>query len=45
LPYLQLFSSALSKLKSVKKTVWRGVKANLSEEYPRGKIMTWWGFR
>jgi hypothetical protein len=45
LPYLQLFSSALSKLKSVKKTVWRGAKANLSEEYPRGKIMTWWGFR
>ena len=45
LPYLQLFSSALSKLKSVKKTIWRGVKANLSEEYPRGKTVTWWGFR
>jgi hypothetical protein len=43
--YLRLFLSALSKLKSVRKTVWRGVKADLSEEYPRGKTVTWWGFR
>ncbi len=43
--YLKLFLSALWKLKSVKKTVWRGVKADLRNEYPRGKTIIWWGFR
>jgi hypothetical protein len=43
--YLKLFLSALWKLKSVRKTVWRGVKADLSKEYPRGKVVIWWGFR
>jgi hypothetical protein len=43
--YLKLFSTALSKLKSVKKTIWRGVKADLSSQYPVGKTVVWWGFR
>jgi len=43
--YLKLFLSALWKLKSVKKTVWRGVKADLTSQYPVGKIVIWWGFR
>jgi len=43
--YLKLFLSALWKLKSVKKTVWRGVKADLRNQYPVGKIIIWWGFR
>ncbi len=43
--YLKLFLSALWKLKSVRKIVWRGVKADLSSEYPRGKTVIWWGFR
>ena len=43
--YLKLIISALDKLKSVKKTVWRGVKADVSNDYPRGKIIIWQGFR
>ncbi|CAF2770984.1 unnamed protein product [Rotaria sp. Silwood2] len=42
--YLKLFLSALWKLPSVKKTVWRGVKADLSEQYSVGKAFVWWGF-
>ncbi len=43
--YLKLILSALWKLQSVKKTVWRGVKADLSSQYPVGKTFVWWGFR
>ena len=43
--YLKLFLTALSKLKTVKKTVWRGVKADLSHQYPVGKFFFWCGFR
>jgi hypothetical protein len=43
--YFKLFLSALCKLRSVKKTVWRGVKADLHNEYPVGKMVIWWGFR
>jgi hypothetical protein len=43
--YLKLFLSALWKLKSVKKTIWRGVKADLSGQYPIGRTFVWWGFR
>jgi hypothetical protein len=43
--YLKLILSALWKLESIKKVVWRGVKADLSSQYPVGKIFVWWGFR
>ena len=43
--YLKLILSALWKLKSVRKTVWRGVKADLNSQYPIGKTFVWWGFR
>jgi hypothetical protein len=43
--YLKLILSALWKLQSVKRTVWRGVKADLSSQYPVGKTFVWWGFR
>jgi hypothetical protein len=43
--YLKLILSALWKLQSVKKTVWRGIKADLSSQYPVGKTFVWWGFR
>ncbi|CAF1139133.1 unnamed protein product [Rotaria sordida] len=42
--YLKLFLTALCKLKSAKKTVWRGVKADLRNQYPIGKSFIWWGF-
>jgi hypothetical protein len=43
--YLKLILSALWKLQSVRKTVWRGVKTDLSSKYPVGKTFVWWGFR
>ncbi|CAF1224295.1 unnamed protein product [Didymodactylos carnosus] len=42
-PYLKLFLIALLKLPSEKRTVWRGVKLNLSEQYVKGNTVTWWG--
>jgi len=43
--YLKLFLSALSKLQSIKNTVWRGAKADVTDQYAVGKTVTWWGFR
>ncbi|CAF1101953.1 unnamed protein product [Didymodactylos carnosus] len=41
--YLKLFLSALFKLPSVRGTIWRGVKTDLSTKYPKGIRCTWWG--
>ena len=40
--YLKLLLTALYKLPSVKSTVWRGVRGNLTDQYDDDKI--WWGF-
>ncbi|CAF1257949.1 unnamed protein product [Adineta steineri] len=32
------------KLPSVNQTIYRGVKMDLSAQYPQGQIFTWWGF-
>ncbi|CAF1358518.1 unnamed protein product [Adineta ricciae] len=43
--YLKLFLTALVKLPCVPPvTVWRGVTKDLSAEFPRGTLMTWWAF-
>ncbi|CAF1426104.1 unnamed protein product [Adineta steineri] len=42
--YLELFISSLEKLSSVNQTIYRGVKMDLSAQYPQGQIFTWWGF-
>ncbi|CAF1246202.1 unnamed protein product [Adineta steineri] len=42
--YLKLFISSLEKLPSVNQTIYRGVKMDLSAQYPQGQIFTWWGF-
>ncbi|CAF1010132.1 unnamed protein product [Rotaria magnacalcarata] len=42
--YLKLILSGLYKLESFKGTVWRGVKIDLSQEYPTGATFIWWGF-
>ncbi|CAF1433646.1 unnamed protein product, partial [Didymodactylos carnosus] len=42
--YLKLFLTALFKLQSVQTTIWRGVRGDLSEQYPGGKKVIWWGF-
>ena len=41
--YLKLFLTALYKLPSKRRTVWRGVRANLSTQYAQGEVFTWWG--
>ncbi|CAF1630559.1 unnamed protein product, partial [Didymodactylos carnosus] len=41
--YLKLFLTALFKLPSVKGSVWRGVKLNLSNLYKKKRTWTWWG--
>jgi hypothetical protein len=42
--YLKLFLTALSRLPSMHKFVYRGVKLDLSERYQTGKTIVWWGF-
>lgn len=42
--YLKLLLSGLFKLPSVERTVWRGVKEDLSENYKVGEFYTWWAF-
>ncbi|CAF1584478.1 unnamed protein product, partial [Adineta ricciae] len=42
-PYLKLFLTALYKLPSCHKTIWRGVKDDLSAQYKKGEKIIWWG--
>ncbi|CAF1527411.1 unnamed protein product, partial [Rotaria sordida] len=43
--YLKLFLSALAKLPvAPRQTVWRGIRADLSKDYPPGEQITWWAF-
>ena len=43
--YLKLFLTALVKLPCIpSKIVWRGVTKNVSAEFPRGTLVTWWAF-
>ena len=42
--YLKLVLTALAKLPSARRCVYRGVKADLHQLYPKGKICVWWGF-
>ena len=42
--YLKLVLTALAKLPSARRCVYRGVKADLHQLYPKGKTCVWWGF-
>lgn len=42
--YLKLFVTSLEKLPSVSRTIYRGVKMDLSAQYPLGKTFVWWAF-
>jgi hypothetical protein len=42
--YLKLILSALFRLPSSQRCIYRGAKVDLSGEYPRGKTFIWWGF-
>ncbi|CAF1181754.1 unnamed protein product [Didymodactylos carnosus] len=41
--YLKLLLTALYKLPSQKRTIWRGVNADISKLYPAGSKKVWWG--
>ena len=41
-PYLRLILTALSRLPSISRTVYRGVHKDLNSEYTKGEIVTWW---
>lgn len=41
--FLKLFDTALSKLPTVRKCVWRGVAGSISQEFKEGAKLTWWG--
>ncbi|CAF1535196.1 unnamed protein product, partial [Didymodactylos carnosus] len=41
--YLKLFLTALYTLPSVKSVVWRGIKADISEQFNTGQTFVWWG--
>ncbi|CAF1065692.1 unnamed protein product [Rotaria magnacalcarata] len=42
--YIKLIFTALSVLPAVRKTVFRGIKKDMSKEYPIGSTFVWWGF-
>jgi len=42
-PYLRLFLSAVSKLERQETSLYRGVSKDLRKEYPKDRVVTWWG--
>ena len=42
--YLKLILTALDRIPSTRHFVYRGVKMDLSKQYPLGKTFVWWGF-
>ncbi|CAF1468950.1 unnamed protein product [Rotaria sp. Silwood1] len=42
--YLKLFLTALSQISSEHRLLFRGIKADLHDKYPKGKTIVWWGF-
>jgi hypothetical protein len=42
--YLKILLTALHRIPSKRITVFRGVKLNLLEQYPKGKVFHWWSF-
>ena len=42
--YLRLILTALSRLPSVSRTIYRGIKLDLLKDYSKNKKFVWWGF-
>ncbi|CAF3367823.1 unnamed protein product [Rotaria socialis] len=42
--YLKLFLSGLTRLPTIRRFVYRGVKLDLSKHYKKGKLIVWWAF-
>jgi hypothetical protein len=41
-PFLKLFDVALKKLPNVKGSVWRGVPGDVTQQFTKGLVLTWW---
>ncbi|CAF3543774.1 unnamed protein product [Rotaria sp. Silwood1] len=41
--YLKLFLTGLYKLPSVKATIWRGIKCDISQQFEKDATFVWWG--
>jgi hypothetical protein len=44
LGFLKLFRSALNKLPTVKKTIWRGLPIDVAKKFEEKEEFVWWGF-
>ena len=42
--YLKLFLTGLTKLPTVPRTVFRGIRGDLRDSYKKGQTVIWWGF-
>ena len=42
-PYLKLFLTALWRLPDVKGVVWRGIRADIADQFEKGQTVVWWG--
>ena len=42
IPYLRLLFEAMDCMPKRKMTLWRGIAADLYDEYEPGKVITWW---
>jgi hypothetical protein len=42
--YLKLFLTALERLPSIHRTVYRGVQRDMHKDYPKSKPIVWWAF-
>ena len=40
--FLRLFDEALNKLPTVKGSVWRGVPGDISQQFMKDQVLTWW---
>ena len=41
-PFLKLFDVALNKLPTVKGIIWRGVEGDISDQFEKDQVLTWW---
>ena len=41
-PFLKLFEVATSKLPTIRASIWRGVSGNVSGQFKKNQVFTWW---
>jgi hypothetical protein len=42
-PFLKLFDMAIKKLPTVKGCIWRGISGDVSGQFTKDQVLTWWG--